>query len=596
MFSLKTGFTNERRFKLPSMKAASLPITQWKCSEGNQDIQGLLVRELGMTPILSRILTSRHILTLDDARKYLSPSLNDLHNPFLMKDMQKGVQRLIKAIYRQERVCVYGDYDADGITSVVILLKFLRDMGHHVTYYIPDRTHEGYGLNRAAINKFKADDISLVVTVDCGISDHEQISYARSMGMDVIVLDHHEVPNTLPDAAAVINQNRTDCKFPFKRLAAVGIVFNFLIALRGALRKEGFWANRKYPNLREYLDLVALGTIGDISPLIDENRIFAKIGLELITEGNRIGIKALKEVCSVESQVIDSGKASFCLIPRINAAGRIASAGEAVQLLLTDDMDEARDIANRLETYNRKRQSMEKAILAEILEEIDNSINPEEVGSLVFASYKWHPGVIGIVASRLVDRYYRPAILISLRDGIGKGSGRSVSDFNIYQGLKKCDSLLLSYGGHRYAAGISIREEDIQDFKVLLEQVIREDMDVSDFISQTLIDAQCDLQDINHELMSQVGMLAPFGNHNPEPVLCVRNVHVSSQNIVGNNHLLMRISRDGVSHNSIWFSKGQYIHSLSETAMDIAFTPQISYWNGASNIQLKLKDMSHPAG
>jgi single-stranded-DNA-specific exonuclease len=577
------------------MKVAGLPITQWKLSEGNQDIQGLFVRELGLTPIISRILTSRHILTSEDAQRYLFPSLNDLHNPFLMKDMQKGVQRLIKAIYTQEKVGVYGDYDADGITSVVILLKFLRDMGHPVVYYIPDRIYEGYGLNRTSINKLKADGITLIITVDCGISDHEQISYAQSIGMDVIILDHHEVPNTIPDAVAVINQNRKECNFPFKYLAAVGIVFNFLIALRGALRKEGFWTNRKYPNLREYLDLVALGTIGDISPLVDENRIFAKIGLDLITEGKRVGIKALKEVCGIENQVIDSGKASFCLIPRINAAGRIASAGEAVQLLLTDDMDEARDVANKLEMYNRKRQSMEKAILNEILEKIEETVKPEEMASLVFASYKWHPGVIGIVASRLVDRYYRPAILISLRDGIGKGSGRSVADFNIYQGLKKCDALLLSYGGHRYAAGISIREENIKEFTALLEQVIREDMDVTDFISQTVIDTQCDLHDINHELMSQIGMLAPFGSNNPEPVLCVRNIQVSSQTVVGNNHLSMRISRDGVSHNSIWFSKGQYIHSLSGTAMDIAFTPQISHWNGISNIQLKLKDMSVPA-
>ena len=577
---------------MSTTKVGSLPTTQWKLSEGNEDIQNLFVRELGITPILSRILTTRHILTAEDAHRYLSPSLNDLHNPFLMKDMHRGVQRMIKAIHCQEKVGIYGDYDADGITSVVILVKFLRDMGHNVAYYIPDRIQEGYGLNGPAIDKLNAEGVKLMVTVDCGVSDHEQISYAKSGGLDVIVLDHHEVPNTLPDAVAVINQNRKDCRFPFKNLAAVGIVFNFLIALRGALRKEGFWSNRRYPNLREYLDLVALGTIGDISPLVDENRIFAKVGLDLITEGKRTGIKALKEVCNIENQIIDSSKASFCLIPRINAAGRIASAIEAVQLLLTDDMDEARKIANRLERYNRKRQFMEKNILSEILDEIETTINPEKMGALVFASDKWHPGVIGIVASRLVDRYYRPVILISLRDGIGKGSGRSVADFNIYQGLKKCDSLLLSYGGHRYAAGISIREEDIKEFAALLEQAIREEMGVSDFISHTIIDAQCDLHEINHDLLSQVGMLAPFGSRNPEPVLCVRNIHVTSKTVVGNNHLRMRVSGDGLSINSIWFSKGHFIHSLSGGAVDIAFTPQITNWNGSSDIQLKLKDMS----
>jgi len=574
------------------MKIDNLPTTQWKLNEGNENIQDLLVKELGITPILSRILTSRNILTPDDAQKYLSPSLNDLHNPFLMKDMHKGIQRFIKAIYNHEKIGIYGDYDADGITAVVVLQKFLNVIDHASIYYIPDRILEGYGLNKVAIDKLRTEDVSLIVTVDCGVSDHEQISYARSIGIDVIVLDHHEIPNSIPDAVAVIDQNRKECKFPFKHLAAVGIVFNFLIALRGALREDGFWQNKKYPNLREYLDLVALGTIGDISPLIDENRIFAKIGLDLITEGKRVGLRALKEVCGIENQVIDSGKASFCLIPRINAAGRLASAGDAVKLLLTEDIIEAREIANRLEVYNRKRQAMEKAILNEILDQIENTNNIEDIGALIFASYKWHPGVIGIVASRLVDRFYRPAILISLKDGVGKGSGRSIADFNIYQGLKKCDSLLLSYGGHRYAAGISIKEGDIEEFRVLLEQVIRQDTDISSFISHTLIDAQCDLHDINDELMSQIGLLAPFGSKNPEPIFCVRNIRVSSQAIVGNNHLRMRVTRNGVSHNSIWFSKGQFLNSLTGIAMDIAFTPQISHWKGISDIQLKLRDIS----
>ena len=555
----------------------------------------MLARELSIHSIVSRILTSRRILTPDDANRYLYPSLNNLHNPLLMKDMQKGVQRLIRAINDREKVVIYGDYDADGVTSVAVLLKFLLDIDHTVTYYIPDRIKEGYGLNVPAIDRMKADGVTLLITVDCGTSDHEQISYARSCGIDTIILDHHEVPQNLPDAVAVINQNRKDCNFPFKHLAAVGIVFNFLIALRGRLRKDGFWENKKYPNLREYLDLVALGTIGDICPLVDENRIFAKIGLDLITECKRVGLRALKEISGVENQVIDSGKASFCLIPRINAAGRVASANEAVRLLLTEDIEEARLIAQNLETYNRKRQAMERNILSEILDEIERTIDPEKVRSLVFASEKWHPGVIGIVASKLVDRYYRPTILISLKDGIGKGSGRSVADFNIYEGLKECDSLLLSYGGHRYAAGISNKEEDIKKFSCMLEEVISKEIDVSDFVSQTNIDAICNLSEITHELISQIGRLAPFGSGNPEPVLCVRNINVTSQSVVGNNHIWMRLTGDGISYNSIWFNKGHLLNFLSGPAIDIAFTPHINSWNGVHDIQLKMKDMSLPA-
>lgn len=585
----------EDAIKIQMMQAKGLPATQWILAQCDKDLQILLSEEFRVHPIISGIMMSRDIKDPDEARRYLYPSLKDLHNPFLMKDMQKGVHRLIRAIYGGEKITIYGDYDADGITSVVILLKFLKEIGVDVRYYIPDRVEEGYGLHTEAIDRMKGEGVRLIVTVDCGISSHEQVSYARSLGIDTIVLDHHEVPSSLPDASAVINPNRVDCSFPFKQLAGVGIVFNFLIALRGALRKEGFWQDRNYPNLKEYLDLVALGTLGDISPLIDENRIFTKIGLELITEGKRIGLQALKEVSGIESQIIDSSRASFCLIPRINAAGRIASAQDAVGLLMTEDINEAREIARRLDAHNRKRQGIEKTILNEIINVIDKMTDTEKASSLVFASTNWHPGVIGIVASRLVERYCRPAILISLKNGIGKGSGRSIANFDIYQGLKRCDSLLLSYGGHQYAAGISIREEDIDQFSELLDKVVREKLTVSDFISQTIIDYQCSLSDISHDLISQIDMLAPFGNKNPEPVLCARNVSFASPTIVGNNHLRMRIMGDGTSCNSIWFSKGHYIQCLSGANIDIAFTPQINYWNGNTDIQLKMRDMALPA-
>ncbi|MCK9197635.1 MAG: single-stranded-DNA-specific exonuclease RecJ [Syntrophales bacterium] len=546
---------------------------------------------------MSKILMSRNIVNLSDARKYLFPSLNDLHNPFLMKDMDKAVYRVIQAIQRKEKIVVFGDYDADGITSIAVMLKFFSGLLPETDFYIPDRIGEGYGLNRGAIDLLKSRSVDLIITVDCGVSDLECVAYASTLGIDTIILDHHEVPEILPHAVAVIDPHRPDCPFPFKHLAGVGIAFNFLIGLRGKLRQEGFWNDRTYPNLKNYLDLVALGTIGDISPLVDENRIFTKIGLDLITEDKRVGLKALKEICGIDTQVMDTNKASFCLIPRINAAGRVGSPTEAVKLLLTDDLAEARDIARVLDGYNRKRQAIEKTILQEILEEISKTIDPHLKSSLVFASANWHPGVIGIVASRLVDRFYRPAILISLRNGIGKGSGRSIADFNIYQGLKKCESLLLSYGGHQYAAGISIREEDIEEFKNILEGVIREDIQPVNMISQTTIDAQCQLHDVNHDLLVQIAMLAPFGSRNPEPVLCVRNVNVAASNVVGNNHLRLRLNGDGVSCNGIWFSKGHFIKQLtSGTTSDIAFTPQFNYWNGVNEIQLKMKDMSVPAG
>lgn len=573
------------------MLAGSLPTTRWRLREGNQEVQDLLSREFGLGPILSRILASRDISDPDHARRYLSPSLSDLHNPFLMKDMTEAVDRLVKAIHAGEKVVVYGDYDADGITSVAVLLHFLRQVHPGTTYYIPDRITEGYGLNRDAVARLRAEGIGLIITVDCGISDHESIAYARQLGMDTIVLDHHEL-DTLPGAVAAVNPHRTDCRFPFKHLAAVGIVFNFLIALRGTLRREGFWSRHGYPNLREYLDLVALGTIGDIAPLVDENRIFAKIGLELITEGKRIGLRALKMVSGMEHQVVDSGRASFSLIPRINAAGRIASARDSVELLLADDPQQAEDLAARLDGFNRRRQVLERVIFSELLERIGDSFELGKIGPLVFSSPAWHPGVIGIVASKLVDRFGMPAILISLKDGIGKGSGRSVADFNIYQGLKRCESLLLSFGGHRYAAGISIREEDIDRFSEQLRNVVLSSVPESDFTLCTTIDSPCSLTDINHELLSQFERLAPFGSRNPEPVLCARSVSVVSPSVVGNNHLRMRVSGDGVSRNSIWFSRGQFLPHLGAEIMDIVFTPQINHWNGSADIQLKMWDVA----
>jgi len=471
------------------MSVRKLPTTRWQLREGNQGIQDLLARELDINPIVSRMLTNRNIVDPDEARRYLSPCLNDLHNPLQMQDMKKAVDRLVGTIHRHEKVVIYGDYDADGITSVAVLLRFLRQIHTNVNYYIPDRIEEGYGLNQRALERLRSEGTSLIITVDCGISDHEEVAYARRLGIDTIILDHHELSDTIPDAVAAVNPNRKDCHFPFKHLAAVGIVFNFLIALRGTLRREGFWKNGVCPNLRDYLDLVALGTIGDIAPLVDENRIFVKIGLELMTEGKRIGINALKLVSGIENQVVDTGKASFCLIPRINAAGRIASAKDAVELLMTENQDHADELSRKLDGFNRKRQAMEKVIFNELIEQISHRSADGKRGPMVFASQKWHPGVIGIVASKLVDRFGRPAILISLKDGIGKGSGRSVDDFNIYEGLKRCESLLLSYGGHRYAAGISIREVDIDKFSFLLDEMIGENGPPEDFTASTDIDA-----------------------------------------------------------------------------------------------------------
>jgi len=576
------------------MTKQGLPITSWKMQPDNNVLQENLSKHLGIDPIISGMLIGRGLSNADEAQRFLFPSIRDLYNPFLMKDMDRGTERLIKAIRNREKIMIYGDYDADGITSVALLVKFLQEAGIVVSHHIPHRVDEGYGLNRRAVERFHTENISLLVTVDCGTSDHDEISCARSMGIDTIVLDHHEISGPTPEAVAFINPHRKDCGFPFKSLAAVGIVFNFLIALRGGLRAEGFWRNGRIPYLRGYLDLVCLGTLGDLVPLCDENRIFTKIGLELISEGKRTGIRALKTICGLgDHQTVDTFRASYGLIPRINAAGRIGVPEDAVRLLLTEDWDHALDLARRLDANNRKRQDMERAILHEINGTIKKESSSDPMGALIFSSASWHPGVMGIVAARLAERYNRPAVLISLKNGIGKGSARSIAGFNIHEGMKFCESHLLNYGGHRYAAGILIRHEDIPSFSEKFRAFADSKISGDALLANTHIDACCELRDVNHRLLSQIQMLAPFGAMNPEPLLCIRNAAVTSRSVVGNNHLRMQISANGISCNSIWFGKGHLSPSLAEyVPVDIVFTPQIHTWDGTSEIQLKIADMA----
>jgi len=566
-------------------------------SKNDQVAEKRLTDELGIGLLMARILVNRDIQTPEQAKKFLFPSLKDLHNPFLLSDMRCGVDRVIRAIHDGETMVVFGDYDADGITSTAVMADFLAELDGKVFRYIPDRIQEGYGLNKQAIDAVAARGATLIITVDCGISNHDEIEYATTRhGIDTIVIDHHEIPDRLPPATAVINQNRKDSEFPCRTLAGVGVAFNFLIALRGTLRKQGFWKNGDYPNLKDYLDLVALGTIGDLVPLTDENRIFARIGLAVMEEGKRAGIKALKLVSGIENTCINSESAAFKLIPRLNAAGRIGSPEEALRLLMADNFDEALRFARRLDEMNRERQDIERKILTEILKKIESDRSIADANCFVLASTEWHPGVIGIVASRLVERYYRPVLLISLKDGVGKGSGRSIAEFNLYENLEsRCSSLFTAFGGHRYAVGLSIMEEHIDDLARLFSDAVRESVGDIQPIRPIQVDAECSLADIDYPLLSQLEMLAPHGAMNPEPVLRVNNVTVTSHTVAGGAHLRLSVSENGIERECIWFNSARFFGSLDGSRMDILFTPQVNRWRGGSTIQLKIRD-AVPAG
>ncbi|MCF8053888.1 MAG: single-stranded-DNA-specific exonuclease RecJ [Deltaproteobacteria bacterium] len=569
-----------------------LPTTKWSYHGEQPELCEELADSLSIGAIVSRVLINRGVDSVDKCKKFLSPSLNDMHNPNLMQDMLKGVERVIQAVTNGEKITIYGDYDADGVTSVALLVLFLRTVGAKVNYYIPDRVSEGYGLNKQAVANLAEQGTSLLITVDCGISDYDCVVMAKAVGMDVIIVDHHEVPKQIPPACAIINPLRPDCRFPFKQLAAVGIVFNFVVSLRGAMRPLGFWSDNSYPNLKEYLDLVAIGTIGDIVPIVDENRLFVKFGLELMSSQRRIGIRALKEIVGLDRQTIDISQSSYILIPRINAAGRVAKSDDAVDLFLSENMEEAKKLAQRLDSFNRKRQEIERGILSDITRRIERIGDIGRLKSLVFASENWHPGVIGVVASRIVNRFLRPTFVISVKGGVGKGSGRSFAGIDIYQSLCECDSLLLSFGGHRNAAGISIRQQNIEKFSASINESIANSSSSGDFIAKTIIDAACPLKDINDGLVSQLSLLAPFGSGNPEPILCSHGALAKSLTVVGNNHLRMRLGTDdGTSLDSIWYGRGNFLKSISNTPLAVAFNPQMSHWKGQSGIQLKMFDI-----
>jgi single-stranded-DNA-specific exonuclease len=584
-----------------------VPITnhekQWQLRPRYQEIQQLLTNQLGISPLLCQLLASRNITTPEAAEIFLSPTLSNLHSPFLMKDMEKAVQRICGALRDRELILLYGDYDVDGITGTSLLFLFLKELGANVSYFIPDRREEGYGLHKNSLQQLKEQGTQLIITIDCGISDTEQVLFARQEGIDVIITDHHEVPDVLPAAYAIVNPKQNNCTFPFDSLAGVGVVFKLIMALRKTLRDEGFFTGRSVPNLREYLDLVALGTIADIVPLIDENRILVKYGLQELTQGKRIGIKALKDVCGLTTASITSHLVAFRLAPRINAPGRLSQATRSVELLTTDDYEKAREIALLLEDENKQRQQMESRIVREACSLVEAEHRWEERKSIVLGAPLWHSGVIGICASRLLDKYLKPSILIACdkEKGIGKGSARSPESFHLYEGLKACSHLLLSFGGHHSAAGLTIGLEDVEAFRVLFEKVVSERIADERYVPSIAIDAEVSLCDISETLVQEISRLEPFGLCNPEPTFSSLAFDSYTSQMVGKGHLKLKITENSQCYDAIGFNLAERFFSLLQEDLDvspqekkrvrIAFIPQINDWQGRRSVQLKIKDI-----
>ncbi len=553
--------------------------------------------ELGISPVLTEILVKRGIDTFEKARAFFRPSMETLANPFLMDGMDKAVDRICRAISSKERILVYGDYDVDGTNGASILWLFLNRFGvpqGGIQYYIPDRLKEGYGLSRAGIDRAKEFDTKLLIAVDCGVTAIEQVKYAQSLGIDVVICDHHEPGDEIPEAVAVLDPLKHSCQYPFKYLCGCGVAFKLLQALSKTEVIQTIYGDDPSDTLASYLEFVALATTADIVPLVGENRTLVKLGLETLNNNPSPGIRALIETSGIEPGRITAGQIVFVIAPRINAVGRLGDAKRAVELLTCDNYDRALDLARVFEEENRNRRKIDQDTFLEAQQIVDNYLSIENDNAIILHQETWHPGVIGIVASRLVERYYRPTIMMTTVDGIARGSARSVAGFDIYQALKRCEDKLLQFGGHKYAAGLSVDVERLDEFKEAFHSVARELLTQKLLTPQLRIDAEIDLGELTPKFVRVLSQFAPFGPENMRPVFVARNVELYGQpRIVGNNHLRFKVRKHNRVFDAIGFNLGRLMERLQNGRryIDIAFSIDESEFAGEVVPQLKIRDL-----
>ncbi len=593
---------------------------KWVLAEPDAAAAAALSDGAGLHPLIARLMVIRGIGGRDAARLFLSCELSALSDPGVFSQMERAVQRIRKAIETREKIVVYGDYDVDGVSGSSLLFLALKHLGAEVSCYIPDRMTEGYGLNTRALEDLKASGTGLVISVDCGITAYREAEAARSFGLDLVITDHHEfqqhekashlpsgteegaqtdgrMPDEcvlLPHAVAVLhplllsNDAPDELRQQVAGLTGVGIAFKLAQALMSMSADS--------EQLRSYLDLVALGTVADVGKITGENRILVKHGLDILSspaQAQRPGIAALKQVAGLNGKKVGVGTVAFTIAPRINASGRLDRADSAFRLLTTGSHEEAQQLALALDTVNRERQTVEEGIWREARQHCLRS-DPATAGAFVLSSGQWHPGVIGIVASRIVEEFYRPAALICIQNGVGKGSARSIPGFDLHAGLSACSDLLLGFGGHKYAAGFTIAKDQIPRFRERLGLLVLERMGEQGFVRMLSIDGSVKLDELSLDLMREMEKLAPFGQGNPEPRLGARGLTVESPRIVGNNHLKLRLRQgSGPALGAIAFNKGPLLgKQVREGArLAVVFTPRLNAWNGATSVELDIRDV-----
>lgn len=554
---------------------------KWQIIEPNEEKIEELSKKYNINKLLATILINRNIKD-EDLEIFLNPTRENFHDPFLMPDMNKAVERIIKAIKDNEKIIIYGDYDVDGITSITVLKSFLEERGIQIGQYIPNRIEEGYGLNKLAIDKIVEDKYNLMITVDCGISGIKEIEYANSLGLVTIVTDHHEVGEEIPDALAVVDAKRKDNKYPCRDLAGVGVVFKLIQAIGIKLGLE----EKEY---LKYLDIVCIGTISDIVPLIDENRVIAKLGLMLVNQTKNMGLKSL--LISSGYKTIDSNCISFGVAPRINACGRMGHAEEALKLLLSKDIYEVNELTRKLNEYNKLRQDTEKHIYDEAIEQIEkNKLNEKDV--IIVGGENWHHGVIGIVSSKITDLYFKPSILLCYEDDLAKGSGRSIPGFDLHDSLMKCQNTIEKFGGHAMAIGITIKKDKFQEFSSEFEQIAKE-AKIDEIIPIINIDAKINLNEINREMVESLKQLEPFGEGNKMPIFAFKNLKIDSIRALSEGkHIKMTLKDNSSIVNAIGFNLGHLANEYRiGDKIDVVGTLEINSFNGVDNLQINIKDV-----
>ena len=553
-----------------------------------------LARALGVGELTGALLLSRGFSSVEGARAFLAKETEAFYDPFLMKDMDRAVRAVREAVREGKKIVIYGDYDVDGVTATSALYLYLKDMGADVDYYIPSRSEEGYGVNRDALGTIAERGFTVMITVDTGITAKGEIEYARSLGIETVVTDHHACYAELPEALAVVNPHRPDCTYPFKELAGVGVVFKLLCAIEKQIREERGETGAGY--LRHVCelcaDLVAIGTVADVMPLTEENRLIVSIGLSMIADTHRAGLAALiDESTQLKKRAVNSSFIGFTIAPRINAAGRLGHAGRAVELFLCEDADTAHGIARELCDTNKERQHEENTILSEALDKIGREVNDEDE-VIVLSDDGWHPGVIGIVASRITERYGKPAILISFDGDVGKGSGRSVKGINLVEALSDCEDLLLKFGGHELAAGLSIERGQLEGFRRRLNEYVRNNKSF-DFVDELHVDCLCDIREITVKNADEVACMEPYGTANPEPLFAMLGVTIAEiKAIGGGKHTRFIFEKDGVRAEAVWFGCDlMQTNFYANDTVDVAFRLQINDFMNVKSAQMLISDL-----